>query len=36
MRIYQGIHYRFDIETALVQGRQVAQLGAARDQVNGN
>jgi hypothetical protein len=34
MRIYQGIHYRFDVEPALQQGRQVAQLSAERDKAN--
>lgn len=36
MRVYQGIHYRFDCEAGLKQGRQAAQLGAERDKANAN
>jgi hypothetical protein len=29
-RIWEGIHYRFSVETGLVMGRQIADLAAAR------
>jgi hypothetical protein len=34
MRVFQGIHYWFDCEAGLEQGRQAARLGAERDKAN--
>jgi membrane-associated phospholipid phosphatase len=34
-RIYEGIHYRFDIEAGLIQGRAVAKLAIEHSQLDG-
>jgi hypothetical protein len=34
-RMYDGIHYRVDIEVGLKQGRQAAEIAVERDRMNG-